>query len=126
MKHTLPHLFLLQPPLAQLVEARRFPLCMSRFHQISVAVKYAMLIPMKVMEKCIGVSVLCVLSDGSEVEGTLVQYDSTCTLLLKDAAHYVEQLDANHNAVRSRLGRYSEMIVNSHHLHLLVPGVTSS
>jgi small nuclear ribonucleoprotein (snRNP)-like protein len=87
-----------------------------------------MFVPLQLIEKSVGVKLMCLLDDGDEVEGTLSGHDSTCTVVLSDAQTFSVTRGPPASAggapevTRTPSGRYSTLIVNSKHIRVLVPG----
>jgi small nuclear ribonucleoprotein (snRNP)-like protein len=84
-----------------------------------------MFLPMDLVAKCTGQRIVVLLSDLHQVEGTLRHHESTCAIVLEDAQHYREELDAAaaEPAVRRvLLGEYETMLVNASHVQVLIPG----
>lgn len=94
-----------------------------------------MFLPLDLVAKSVGSVVTVFLAHQHEAEGTLVAFDSTCNLVLENARHYVETVvtagDSSQGAPhhgeplrqkRLLVGRYRRMLVNSHHVYMIVPG----
>jgi U6 snRNA-associated Sm-like protein LSm5 len=86
------------------------------------------LVPLTLMQKCVGSKMVCLLDDGSEVEGFLVSHDSTCTVVLSDATTFrVEKERPTEPNGFTKVRRIPErkfrrLVVNSKHIEVLVPG----
>lgn len=110
-----------------------YAFCLKKKDKMSAS----MFLPMQLVSKCLNKRVVVVLEGGHEVQGTLRHFDSTCTLHLSDATHFatvvekegvlggLEEIAQGAQAGRVRRikqAEYSTMLVNSAHVHLIVPG----
>jgi small nuclear ribonucleoprotein (snRNP)-like protein len=94
----------------------------------SAAAAAGIFLPLNLMEKCIGSKLVCLLTDGGEIEGTLAAHDSTCTVVLTDATAFdvvkrAPKQPGGFFAVERRPTRtFKRVVVCSRQIQVLVPG----
>ena len=82
------------------------------------------MLPLEILEKCRGVRVLVILSGNIELEGILSELDTSCNLVLRDAASYrtVRAPSPGQRDRRERTGEFSLLLVPCHAIEMIVPG----
>ena len=82
------------------------------------------MIPTDLLERCRGVKILLVLIGNSEVEGIMVDFDSACNIVLRDATSFrtLKAAQPGEKDSRETTGEFSSMFVPNHAVQFIVPG----
>ncbi|GME70833.1 unnamed protein product [Ambrosiozyma monospora] len=80
------------------------------------------IIPLELIDKCIGSSIHAILTNNREFVGKLVGFDDFVNIVLEDAKEYELQSESENKGKYKLISSKSRMLLNSRNLALIVPG----
>src|SRR3989338_8548355 len=82
------------------------------------------MIPQDILEKCKNIKILCILNGDVEVEGVLIEFDSSSNLVLRDAKSFrtLKTTKQGGKDSREETGEFTRMFVPNHSIEFIVPG----
>jgi small nuclear ribonucleoprotein (snRNP)-like protein len=82
------------------------------------------MIPTEILQRCKGVKVLCILNGNCEVEGIMVEFDSSSNIVLKDATSFrtVKATKLGDKDTREMTAEFTLMFVPNHSIEFIIPG----
>uniref|UniRef100_A0AC34FK98 U6 snRNA-associated Sm-like protein LSm5 n=2 Tax=Panagrolaimus TaxID=55784 RepID=A0AC34FK98_9BILA len=82
----------------------------------STAVNPSTLMPLELVDKCIGSRIWVILKSEREIVGTLVGFDDFVNMVLEDVTEYETTPEGK------RVTKLDQILLNGNHITMLVPG----
>uniref|UniRef100_A0AC35F228 U6 snRNA-associated Sm-like protein LSm5 n=1 Tax=Panagrolaimus sp. PS1159 TaxID=55785 RepID=A0AC35F228_9BILA len=82
----------------------------------STAVNPSTLMPLELVDKCIGSRIWVILKSEREIVGTLIGFDDFVNMVLEDVTEYETTPEGK------RVTKLDQILLNGNHITMLVPG----
>uniref|UniRef100_A0A7E4ZX71 U6 snRNA-associated Sm-like protein LSm5 n=1 Tax=Panagrellus redivivus TaxID=6233 RepID=A0A7E4ZX71_PANRE len=82
----------------------------------STAINPSTLMPLELVDKCIGSKIWVILKNEREITGTLIGFDDFVNMVLEDVTEYETTPEGR------RINKLDQILLNGNHITMLVPG----
>jgi U6 snRNA-associated Sm-like protein LSm5 len=82
----------------------------------STAINPSTLLPLELIDKCIGSKIWVIMKNNAEFVGTLTGFDDFVNMVLEDVVEFESTLEGR------RITKLDSILLNGNHISMLVPG----